>query len=229
MEHLEPRLAEALTQEQTWDAEGVAVLAASVTLPQLAGDGAPVRRFNRYYRRFCQAYLTYCRQLLLPEAAESFRAALSVSAPWSIARAELSFRVSRREGAVWSIVCDARETLGGLPPFLLRRADVWDMDAGLPLPLGECFPPHTPCKRSLLRFARGETLRRIEGGAVYRDNWRHTLRRALDTRNYYLTDAGLCFFYPLCALADAKQGIVTFTMPYDAEHGPFLPPISAHT
>ena len=49
------------------------------------------------------------------------------------------------------------------------------------------------------------------------------LRRALNTRNFYLTDEGLCFYYPLCAVAGAKEGIVTFTMPYDAENGPFLP------
>ena len=51
-------------------------------------------------------------------------------------------------------------------------------------------------------------------------------------RNYYLTPEGLCFFYPLCAVADEKEGIVTFTMPYDAEHGPFPPPeeaVSART
>lgn len=224
MEQEELRLAEALTEERSWEADGVTVLTASVSLPQLAGADGRARRFNRYYRRFCRAYVAYCRQLLYPEAAAAFRAALSVSAPWEPARATLRFRVAHRAGEVWSIVCDAVETMHGAPTFLLRRSEVWDMGAGLPLPPEEFFPPRTRCVRAMLRFAREETLRRVEAGAAYRGNWRALLRRALDTRNYYLTEEGLCFFYPLCALAGAKEGIVSFTMPYDAEKGPFPPP-----
>ena len=225
MEHEEPRLAEALTEEQSWEADGVTVLTASVTLPQLVGKSGCARRFNRYYRRFCRAYLTYCKQILLPEAADSCRAAMAVSAPWSAAHAALSWRVSDRAGDILSVVCDARETIHGLPPFLIRRSEVWDLSAGLPMPLDEFFPPRKHCKKLLLRFAREETLKRVESGAAYRENWRAALRRALNVRNFYLLEDGLCFFYPLCAVAGAKEGIVTFTMPYDDENGPFLPPV----
>lgn len=221
MEHREPRLGEALTEEKTWEADGVAVLRASVALPQLAGEGARVKRFNRYYRRFCRAYLTYCERVLLPEAADSCRAAVSVSAPWSAARAELRFRAEQNAKDILSVVCDARETICGLPPFLIRRSEVWDLSAGLPMPLEEFFPPHTRCRRTLLRFAREETLRRIERGESFRESWRSMLRRAFNARNFYLTDDGLRFFYPLGAIAPARAGIVSFTMPYDAERGPF--------
>ena len=224
MEHEELRLAEALTEEKSWEADGITVLYASVTLPQLAGRDARAKRFNRYYRRFCRAYLTYCAQILLPEAAASCRAAQSVSAPWEAGRAELRFQVSRRAGETLSIVCDARETIHGLPPFLIRRSDVWDLGMGLPVPLDEFFPPHTRCKRVLLRFARSETRKRVEDGAAYRNDWRVMLRRTLNPRNFYLTDGGLCFFYPLGAVAPAREGVVSFTMPYDGEHGPFPPP-----
>ena len=53
MEREELRLAEALTEEQAWEADGITVLAASVTLPQLTGKSPRAKRFNRYYRRFC--------------------------------------------------------------------------------------------------------------------------------------------------------------------------------
>lgn len=218
-------LAEALTEEQAWESEGVTVLTASVTLPQLAGKSQRAKRFNRYYRRFCRAYFTYCRQILLPEAAASCRAALAVSAPWSVARAELRWRASYHEGNILSVVCDTRETIHGLPAFRIRRSEIWDLSAGLPMPIEEFFPPRKRCKKLLLRFAREETLKRVEAGAAYRENWRVMLRRALNTRNFYLTGDGLCFYYPLCAVAGAKEGIVTFTMPYDDAHGPFVPPI----
>ena len=224
MRHDEPRLAEALTEERAWDFGGVTVLRASAALPQLAPGGRRAKRFNRYYRRFCHAYLAYCARVLLPEAAESCRAAMAVSAPWSVARAELTFRVVFRRGSILSVVCDARESVCGLPPFLLRRSETWDLDAGLPLPAQELFPPHRRCKKELLRFARAEMQRRVERGAPCRENWCAMLRRALNTRNCYLTEDGLCFFYPMCAVAGAKEGIVSFTMPYDAENGPFPPP-----
>ena len=224
MEREELRLAEALTEEQTWDADGITVLTASVTLPQLAGKSQRARRFNRYYRRFCRAYVTYCKQVLLPEAAASCRDAQAVSAPWSVARAELSWRVSYQSGEVLSVVCDARETVSGMAPFCIRRSEVWDLSVGLPMPLGEFFPAHVRGKRALLRFAREQTAARIASGAAYRENWRAALRRALNTRNFYLTADGLCFYYPLCAVAGAKEGIVAYTMPYDEEHGPFAPP-----
>lgn len=214
-------LGEALTRERSWEADGVTVLTAAVTLPQAMGESRRARRFNRCYRRFCRAYLAYCEQLLFPAAAEAFRAALSVSAPWEPARAALGYRVSLETERVWSIVCDATETVYGMPAFRVRRADVWDAETALPMALAEFFPPHTRCKNTLLRFARQEALRRVEDGAAYRANWRALLRRALDTRSFYLTEEGLCFFYPLCALANAKEGIVRFTMPYDAEKGPF--------
>lgn len=219
----ELRFAEALTEEQSWEYDGVTVLRASVALPQLEGKSGPARRFCRYYRRFCKAYLAYCRQVLLPEAAESLRAALAASAPWEAAEAALRWRVSLREGDVLSIVCDAGERVSGQRPFCIRRSEVWDLSMGLPIPAQEFFPLRRRCKTALLRFAREEALRRTEAGAVYRENWRSMLRRALDTRNYYLTEEGLCFYYPLCALAAEKEGIVSFTMPYDSERGPFRP------
>ena len=49
------------------------------------------------------------------------------------------------------------------------------------------------------------------------------LRRCFSSRNYYLSEEGLRFFYPMYAVAPAAEGIVAFTVPYDAEKGPFAP------
>lgn len=220
-----PQLAEPLEEQQSWEADGVVVLTADVSLPQLGGNDRRAKRFNCYYRRFCRAYFTYCRDVLLPEAAASCRDAMAASAPWSVSRAALRAAASRHAGGLLSVVCDAREERTGLRPFLIRRADVWDLSEGLPVPLGELFPPRVRWKKALVRFAREEARRRLERGeATYCDNYRVMLRRALNPRNYYLREDGLCFFYPAGAVADASAGVVSFTMPYDAERGPFLPP-----
>lgn len=224
MEREELRLSEALLEHRTWESDGVAVLCASISLPQLAGNSRRARRFNSYYRRLCRAYLAYCARMLAAEAAESCRAAMAVSAPWRAARAELNWRVSLRAGDLLSIVCDARESIHGMPPYLLRRAEVWDLSTALPMPLCEFFPPHAHVRRDLLRFARAEAAHNADASTAYRENWRAMLRRSYNPRCFYLTDDGLCIFYPLGSVADAKEGIVAFTMPYDEENGPFLPP-----
>ena len=221
MERELPVLTEALLEERAWESDGIVVLTAAVELPQLRGRGA--KRFNRYYRRFCRAFFRYCTQTLLPEAAAACRAAMAVSAPWNVARAAIGYTAELFAGTLLSVVCEARED--GAQPLCQRRADIWDLSDCLPVPLEEFFPPHTRCKRVLLRRAREESLRRLERDpqALY-ENWRFPLRRALNPRNVFLRQDGLCFFYPAGVIAPPSRGIVSFSLPYDSEAGPFLPP-----
>ncbi len=227
MEREELHLGENLTREKVWESDGIAVLRADVELPQLAGSSHRVRRFNRYYRRLANAYFVYCEQMLLPYAKEQCKTALKNSAPWSHTQAQMRFTVTCRADSIFSLYIDAKETDGPVPRLTLRRADTWDLKSMLPIPLSEHYPPHAHCRRQLIRFARETAQRQQEqGSAVYDRNWRTLLRTAFSTRNYYLSDAGLCFFYPMYALAPAAEGIVTFTVPYHAESGPF-PPLRA--
>lgn len=41
------------------------------------------------------------------------------------------------------------------------------------------------------------------------------LRRHFNPRNFYLTDSGLAFFYPMYAIAPAMEGIPVFTLPWN--------------
>lgn len=209
----------ALQTEKIWEEDSVPVLRAAVSLPQTDGRGRRARRFNRYYRRFLRAFLLYCEHALLPEARASLHAALSASLPFSPRQVTLRFTVTWRGGDLLSLVLDAEE-----PGLTVRRADTWDLASGLPVPLSEFFPPKTPLRTRLGRAAREELARRQErSGTLWREDSRRMLRRALNTRNFYLSEGGLCFFYPMYALADASAGIVTFTLPYDAADGPFPP------
>ena len=51
--------------------------------------------------------------------------------------------------------------------------------------------------------------------ARYHDNWRQLLRRQFNAQNYYLTEDGLAFFYPMYAIAPSAEGVPVFTLPYD--------------
>ena len=78
-------------------------------------------------------------------------------------------------------------------------------------------------KRRLLSTAEAEALRRERAGiSRYRESLRRDLRRRFSPRNYYLTEEGLVFFYPMYAIAPAAEGIPVFTVPYEAV-GPYVP------
>ena len=215
---------EDLRQEKAWEENGITVLHAAVTLPQLAAPVRRARRFDRYYRHLGRAYFAYCEQMLLPWAKAQCKAALESSAAWTHTLCEMSYRVTLREDDVISLYIDAKETNGPVPRLVLRRADTWDLNAMLPMPMGEFFPKRSAYRKRLIALARETAQTQMaQGVAVYDENYRSLLRRAFSSRNYYLTDAGLCFFYPMYAVAPSAEGIVTFTAPYDAERGPFAP------
>jgi len=207
---------EPFTAEREWTVEGVPVLTASVSLPTPVDEtGALPRRIRRYYRLQCRSFLRYCETVLLPQAAEEYRAALEASAPLPLFRAELSYRVTYNGDGLWSLYTQSREiTLPGRI-LLSRRGDTWDLTAGYPVPLSAFFPPRSGWRKRLLRLAAEEIRRREAAGAsLWREDWRRRLRRSFNSRNYYLTDEGLSFFFPMYALGPAAEGIPTFTVPY---------------
>lgn len=203
-----------LREERAWESDGVEVLRAVVTLPQCEGKGRRVRRFNRYYRQYARAYLRYCETELLPRAALSLRTALSRSAPWQCARAELAATVTRLDGAVLSLYTEGCEERLA-PRLILRRAEVWDRREGLLLPLAAFFPPKTPVRKLLTVRAREmASAQGAAGTAAYYPGFRVLVRRAFNSRNFYLSGDGLHWFYPMYTVAPAAEGIVEFTLPY---------------
>ena len=66
-----------LTEEKSWQWEGITVLAARLTLPQTGGRSRREQRFDRYYQSLAAAFFARCEQKLLPEAAASCRAAMA--------------------------------------------------------------------------------------------------------------------------------------------------------
>ena len=207
---------EPFTAEREWTVEDIPVLQASVSLPDPTDPESTVaRRIRRYYRLQCRSYLGYCERFLFPAAAAAYREALAVSAPLPLFRAELTYKVTYNEGPLWSLYTQSREeTLPGRT--LLRRwGDTWDLAEGFPVPLSSFFPPHSGWRRQLLTQAADEICRRETAGtSLFLKDWRRRLRRSFNSRNFYLTDEGLAFFFPMYALGPAAEGIPTFLIPY---------------
>lgn len=207
---------EPFVAEQVWEAEGIPVLSAAVSLPRPVPDAdRTARRIRRYYRLQCRAFLRYCQNWLLPQAKAEYRAALAASRPLPQFRAELSYQVTYNENGLWSLYTQSREvTLPG-QTLLQRRGDTWDLRTGYPAELGEFFPRRSGWRRQLVALAEAE-IRRQEAAGIsrYREHWRRELRRRFNPQNFYLTPEGLVFFYPMYALAPGVEGIPAFTVPF---------------
>lgn len=208
----EPVRLESFAAEREWTVEGIPVLRAAVTLPQPAWEDATARRIRRFYQLQARSYLRYCQRWLLPQAEAAYREALAASAPLPCFTARLDYRVTCSDGRFLSLYTQSREA--GLPgqTQLARHGDTWDLASGYPAPLS-AFCPRGYRKR-LLAAAEAEIRRQEAAGtAQYRPDWRRQLRRCFNPRNYYLTEEGLAFFYPMYAIAPAMEGIPVFTVP----------------
>ena len=211
---------ESFAAEREWTVEGIPVLTTAVELPQPQGADAVSRRIRRYYQAQCKAFLRYCERWLFPQAEAEYRAALAASAPLPCFRAELGYRVTYNSGGLWSLYTQSREVTGHT--LLTRRGDTWDLAAGYPVPLSAFFPARSLWRRQLLALAAEDIQRQERAGvARYAPEWRKKLRR-FNSRNYYLTEEGLTYFFPMYAIAPAAEAIPAFTLPYGQRD--LLPP-----
>jgi len=212
---------EPFAAEREWEVEGVPVLSASVRVPEPvpAAGNRVSRRVKRFYQLQSRSFLRYCERCLLPQAAAEYQTALAFSGPLPAFRAELDYHVTYNQGGLWSLYTQSRETTGPGGTLVTRRGDTWDLAEGYPVPLKDFFPAGTAWKKRLLTLAAEDIQRRERAGAGrFHEGWRRELRR-FNPQNFYLTEDGLAFFYPMYAIAPASEGIPTFVLPY-GEGGP---------
>ena len=201
--------------EREWTVEGVPVLSAAAQAPEPLEKDRTARRIKRFYQLQCRSFLRYCERCLLPQAAAEYRTALEASRPLPSFRAELSYQVTYNEGGLLSVWTQVREVLGPGPALVTRRGDTWDLAAGYPVPLRDFFPAGTAWKKRLLAHAEEEARRRERAGAGrWREDWRRELRRRFNPQNFYLTEEGLAYFWPMYAIAPASEGVPVFVLPY---------------
>lgn len=209
-----------LPEDLTFCVDELPLLTAQATLP--CWEDRRGRRFNRYYHACADAFILCCRQLL-PRAEEAYRRALESAGLLPQWHAALTTHITLQREHLVSLRLDRRVT--GTPDRMLaRQGDVWDLKRGLLLSLPELFPPRAPWRQQLLRHAADQIHDwEAQGVALYHENWQQELRRALHPHHFYLTEEGLCYFFPSGSIAPAIEGIPTFCLAYNAEAGP-LPP-----
>jgi len=209
-------LLDSFTAQREWTVDDIPVLSAEISLPRPKNRSDRVaRRIDRYYQLYVRSYMRYCEQWLFPQAAEAYRLALVNSTPLPHDRAELHYHVTCNTGGVLSLYTESKEVCAGKPERR-RRGDTWDLAAGYPIFLSNCFPRHTNWKKLLLERAQAEIQSQETAGVSrYHEGWRRLLRRNFNAENFYVTEEALCFFYQMYAIAPAAEGIPVFSLPFD--------------
>ena len=196
----------AMPYEHTWDVDGVPVLHALISLP--CPEEKAQRRIRRYYQLQSRAFVRYCESFLLPEAKVSFAQALSESHPFQCWETELTCRITYQEGSLLSLYTQSREP----GPLVIRRGDTWDLSEAVPVPLTRFLRRPLRWRGFLYPTACAQLEQRSRAGAIHlREDWRQRLKKALNPRDYYLTEEGIVFFLPMHSVS---EDIPTFTIPW---------------
>lgn len=95
-----------------------------------------------------------------------------------------------------------------------QSAITWDLERGRSLPLRALFRTRSSYRRRILASLAGLIERNhLERELPLPENWREELKDNLFQENYYLTEAGVCIFYPAGMLASPEQGTVNLLIP----------------
>ena len=208
-------------ETRAYPPDDLPLLTAQLRLPRWDGTGG--RRFDLYYAAYARAFFSYCQSALLPQA----QAALALARQnggalpeWQVA---LDSTVTLQQDGLLSLYTDTTERGGGRR-LMLRRSETWDLSDGSLVPLTRFFPTGARWRHTLLKTA-SEQIRQQEaqGNALFYPDWQRRLRTAFSSDRFYLTEQRLCLYYQMFAIAPAAEGIPVFSVPYDADKGPFLP------
>lgn len=208
----EPLLIQPLHDDRTLAQEGRPVLELSLSRPHLAGEGAAVRRVERYYVRLCRSWLERWTGPLYRRACEAEEAALSAARPFTPWRASFTWSVTCSDETALSLCWEVVEEGDG-PRRVCRRYDVWSRKDGRPLTLADVLPRRkgwrTRVRKALA--AQLEELAAREPEEVL-PHWRAHLGRCVRAGRFYLTPEGPVVLARPGALRPARAGWCAFPL-----------------
>lgn len=204
------------TNTQVFTHETTPVLRVTTEVVQSLWPHPMAGRFDRYYQAQVRAYVHFAQHQLLPLAKERFIQCQETGALFAPHCATLRQVMTYHDGTVMSLYTQTRDTL---QPTIIRRGDTWEEQSGFLLPITYFLP--RPYKNALADTA----LRQIkaleqQGFAQFHPQvGKSLLKRRFNPHHYYITPQGLCFFYPMYAIAPAVEQIPTFLYPLEINQG----------
>lgn len=208
-----------LVRERQWCRDDIPVLELKLSVPHCVAIDGRNRRINRYYESFARSCEQYARRFLLPAAEDDFTAAVSENRPVPLWYFHIAFSTHLLCDTLWSLSIETEESTFTVP-YRRRYADTWDLTSGYPLSLSDLFPSEPLHRRRLREHARKELRQRQAQGIALHESWQRRLSSAWNRENFYLTEEGLHWFYPMYALGGEELGFPDFFLPWRSGENP---------
>lgn len=182
-------------------------------------ESGKTARIERYFAYVAQLWINRWKDLLFPSACSSLTKALengSTFHPW---HAELNYTVTYWHEPIFSLRLDITESGETPKPHLFRMGETWDCIAGYPRSLRSFFPENTLIwRKKLLVSLKDQADQQICSGESLLDTGcKQIMDRSFDPDRFYLTENGICIFYPLYILGPYAEGIPVFTIPFPSQ------------
>lgn len=208
----EPLLIQPLHDDRTLACEGRGVLELSMSRPHLAGEGAAVRRVERYYARLCGSWLARWTGPLYRRACAAEETALSAARPFTPWRASFTWSVTHSDDTALSLCWEAVEEGDG-QLRVCRRYDVWSRKDGRPLTLADVLPQRKGWRTSV-RKALASQLEELADRTPEEvlPGWRSGLSRCIRAGHFYLSPEGPVVLARPGTLRPARIGWCAFPL-----------------
>lgn len=207
-----------IEKRQTLSAEETPVLNYEIKLPQLTGKTAAVSRIDRCYEKTARVWEQRWKERVFPLAEQAYRGNDGTRRPFSAWHTWVRGEIAQMDAEFLSVRVEAGEVRDSGKPCLMRWGEIWDLRSGTPCPAGNFFSERWKWKRGVLAqvLEQGKA-RRIAGDCFLDRDWEGKIGKMLLWREPCLTQQGMEFYLPQCALTPAAEGVPVFSVPVKAE------------
>lgn len=200
-------------KRETLSAEDEPVLTYEIHLPKLEGKRSAWSRIDRCYQKMACVWERRWKEEVFSMADRERQEKRAVSRQFLVWNAWLKGEITKFNKDILSVRMEAGEIRGNGRPCLMRWGEIWDLATGAPRPAGDFFPGRRKWKREVLPeiLEQGRS-RRAAGDCFLDQGWEERVGKLIHWWEPCLTEKGLEFYLPQCALTPPAEGVPAFVV-----------------
>lgn len=201
-------------KKETLSAEDEPILTYEIHLPKLEGRGSALSRIDRCYQKTACVWERRWKEQVFSVADQERQEKRAVSRQFLTWQAWVKGEITELKEDILSVRMEAGEMRGNGRPCLMRWGEIWDLTTGTPRPAEDFFPGRRKWKREVLpKILEQGRSRRTAGDCFLDRGWEESVGKLILWREPCLTEKGLEFYLPQCALTPAAEGVPAFVVP----------------
>lgn len=200
-------------EQKTMTLEGEPVLEYTLSWPELKGGGLGGKWISRYYAHLAKSWRLRWQREIYWKACLALTEQRAASRPFTPWRGALQGEVTLWEGGLLSLRLQGEEDRGDGRPCRVRWGDVWNVREGAPCPLSEFFRGQKGWKKGVTSQIKEKGRQAQQAGALFFDSdWEQRITSHIPFRDFCLTEEGIEFVLPQCAVSPAVEGTPSFSI-----------------